>query len=65
MKNMGALDRVIRMVLAITAFIIGSLLVDGFARLALYTLSLAMIISSTTGYCLAYKLMKIDTNGKK
>ena len=64
MKNEGAIDRIIRFILALAFFAVGSLYVDGYPRLILYVLTLAMIITSTTGYCHVYKLLKINTRGK-
>lgn len=54
-------DRVIRFVLALVIFVVGSLWVDGWARLALYVLSLVMVITFTTGFCGLYKLLGIST----
>ncbi|MDD5396813.1 MAG: DUF2892 domain-containing protein [Candidatus Moranbacteria bacterium] len=65
MKNEGIWDRIVRFVLALVFFAVGSLYVDGYARLALYVLSLMMVITSTTGFCLLYKFLDIDTSGKK
>jgi hypothetical protein len=65
MKNEGIIDRLIRFILAFAFFAVGSLYVDGYARLALYVLTLVMIISSTSGYCLAYKFLDIDTRKGK
>ncbi len=61
--NEGILDRVVRFVLAIVFFVVGSLYVDGWARLALYVLSLMMVISMTTGFCFLYKVFEISTVG--
>jgi hypothetical protein len=65
MKNVGIVDRIIRFILAAVFFVVGSLYVDGYGRLALYVLTLAMIISSTTGFCLLYKIRDIDTRSKR
>jgi hypothetical protein len=64
MKNEGIIDRLIRFVFAIVFFVVGSLYVDGYARLALYFLTLMMIITSTSGFCLLYKFLGIDTSKK-
>jgi hypothetical protein len=61
MENENMWDRIIRFILAVVFFVVGSLYVDGAARLALYVLSLVMIITSTTGFCLLYKLFGINT----
>ena len=67
MENAGVWDRLIRFVFALIFFVVGSLYVDGTPRLILYVFSLAMVISSTSGFCLLYKLLDIDTlkNKKK
>lgn len=65
MKNTGIWDRLIRFVFALIFFAVGSFYVDGYYRLALYVLTLVMIISSTFGSCLAYKFLNIDTRGEK
>ena len=64
MKNVGAWDRLIRFIFALVFFAVGSLYVDGYPRLILYVLTLGMVISSTTGFCLLYKFLDIDTRGK-
>ena len=53
--NVGVLDRIFRMILAVATFAAGSLLVNGYARLALYVLSLSMVVTSTTGFCFLYQ----------
>lgn len=63
--NVGTWDRALRMFVAFGAFAAGSLLVDGYARLALYVVSLVMVITSTTGFCLLYKVCSVDTSPNK
>jgi hypothetical protein len=64
MKNVGAIDRIIRIILAVVFFAIGSLKVDGTPRLILYFLSLIMVVTATTGFCLLYKPFGINTRKK-
>ena len=63
--NIGIWDRIIRFVFALIFFVVGSLYVDGTWRLVLYVLSLAMVITSTSGFCFLYKVCKIDTSSSK
>ena len=63
MENTGIIDRIVRFILALVFFAVGSLYVDGALRIVLYVITLGMIISSTTGFCLAYKFLDIDTTG--
>lgn len=61
--NLGVIDRIIRFVLMLVFFMVGSLYVDGWTRIALYVLALAMTVTFTTGYCFLYQLIGINTNG--
>ncbi|NTW27012.1 MAG: DUF2892 domain-containing protein [Candidatus Moranbacteria bacterium] len=65
MKNVGIWDGLIRFIAALAFMAVGSFYVDGYFRLALYVLSLAMVVSSTSGSCLAYRFLNIDTRGEK
>ena len=63
-KNIGIIDGIIRIILAIIFFIIGSLKVDGTPRLILYFLSLIMVVTTTFGFCFLYKIFGISTRRK-
>ncbi|EKE25616.1 MAG: hypothetical protein ACD_5C00096G0003 [uncultured bacterium] len=60
--NVGIIDRIIRFVLMLVFFVVGSLYVDGWARIALYAMALAMTITFTTGYCFLYQVIGINKN---
>jgi len=63
-KNIGTLDGIIRIILAIIFFAVGSLKVDGTPRLILYVLSLIMVVTTTSGFCFLYKIFGISTRRK-
>ena len=63
-KNIGIIDGIIRIILAIIFFIVGSLKVDGTPRLILYILSLIMVVTTTFGFCFLYKIFGISTRKK-
>lgn len=59
--NEGVLDRIVRLIFALMFFVVGSLYVDSWARIALYVFSLGMVITFTTGFCGLYKIFGIST----
>ena len=64
-KNMGTIDRIIRIVLAIVVIILyitGS--ITGFAAIILGILAIVFIITSMIGFCPLYVPFKISTIGK-
>jgi hypothetical protein len=64
-KNMGTIDRVIRIVLAIVVAILymnGS--ITGTAAIILGILAVVFIITSLIGFCPLYVPLKISTIGK-
>ena len=64
-KNMGTIDRIIRILLAIVVIILyitGS--ITGFAAIILGILAIVFIITSMIGFCPLYVPLKISTIGK-
>ncbi|MGA3282201.1 MAG: DUF2892 domain-containing protein [Smithella sp.] len=64
-KNMGTIDRIIRILLAIVVIILyinGS--ITGIAAIILGILAIVFIITSLIGFCPLYVLLKISTTGK-
>jgi K+-transporting ATPase A subunit len=64
-KNMGTIDRIIRILLAIVIIILyitGS--ITGFAAIILGILAIVFIITSMIGFCPLYLPFKISTIGK-
>jgi len=64
-KNMGTIDRIIRILLAIVVIILyitGS--ITGFAAIILGILAIVFIITSMIGFCPLYMPFKISTTGK-
>jgi hypothetical protein len=64
-KNMGTIDRIIRILLAIVIIILyitGS--ITGFAAIILGILAIVFIITSMIGFCPLYVPFKISTIGK-
>jgi hypothetical protein len=64
-KNMGTIDRIIRILLAIVVIVLymtGS--ITGTAAIILGILAVVFIITSLIGFCPLYVLFKISTIGK-
>jgi hypothetical protein len=64
-KNMGTIDRIIRILLAIVVvilYITGS--ITGVAAIILGILAFVFILTSLIGFCPLYVLLKISTIGK-
>ncbi|MFZ1982325.1 MAG: DUF2892 domain-containing protein [Smithella sp.] len=64
-KNMGTIDRAIRILLAIVVIILcinGS--ITGIAAIILGILAFVFIVTSLIGFCPLYALLKISTIGK-
>ena len=64
-KNMGKIDRIIRMLLAIVVIILymtGS--ITGVAAIILGILAFVFIVTSMIGFCPLYVPLKISTIGK-
>ena len=60
-KNESALDRGIRLILAIVFFLIGEIVLKGFWMYLFYALGLIFLVTSLTGYCGLYRLFGIST----
>ena len=64
-QNIGTIDQMIRILLAIAVFILyktGS--ITGFAAIILGILAIVFIITSLMGFCPLYASLKISTIGK-
>jgi hypothetical protein len=64
-KNMGTIDRIIRMLLALVVIILymtGS--ITGVAAIILGILAIVFILTSLIGFCPLYVPLKISTIGK-
>lgn len=66
MKNMGSLDRVLRIVvalvlvyLAVTGVVTGGIAVGAWIVAAIF------LVTSLIGFCPAYRLIGVDTCGKR
>jgi hypothetical protein len=63
-KNMGNIDRIIRLVVAV-ALIAAGILIGSFWQFIFYGLALVMVVTSIIGFCPLYYPLKINTTGKK
>ncbi|MFA6548675.1 MAG: DUF2892 domain-containing protein [Candidatus Margulisiibacteriota bacterium] len=64
-NNMGMLDRIIRIILAIVVIVLYSMgQISGLAAIILGVIALIFIVTSLIGYCPMYQLLKISTKGK-
>jgi hypothetical protein len=64
-KNMGTIDRVIRVLLAIVVIVLYLTgVISGIAAIILGIFALIFIVTSAVGFCPLYALIKISTIGK-
>ncbi len=61
-KNVGVLDRLIRVVLAEIFFILAWFWFGGVTQIVLYVLSLIMVVTAGMGFCGLYKIFGFSTN---
>ncbi|MFZ2151450.1 MAG: DUF2892 domain-containing protein [Candidatus Absconditicoccaceae bacterium] len=64
-KNEGNFDRLIRLLIAILAFIGGYFRLHGTLQIVLYIISAISLFTSITGFCALYSIFKINTNKNK
>lgn len=65
-QNMGSMDRIIRVVLAITvAILYFTNLISGTAAIILGILAIIFLLTSVVGFCPLYAPFKFSTVGKK
>lgn len=60
-KNIGSLDRILRLVIGAAFIYIGFILLIGLIQIFFIILGIAMIINSITGFCGIYYLLGIST----
>lgn len=63
-KNMGTLDRFIRIMLGIVMMAVGFGVLSGGGGIALGVIGAMVFFTGVTGVCLTYKLFKLNTLGK-
>lgn len=63
-KNVGVLDRVVRMVAGIALAITGLTITKGMTGLILVALSVPLLASALLGFCPTYTLLKVSTKRK-
>ena len=65
-KNMGVVDRIIRIVLALVVLILYLTgVITGWLAIVLGILAVIWVLTSFVGFCPAYALFKISTQKKK
>ena len=60
-RNIGALDRTIRMVAGIALIIVGATVARGVASTVLYILSIPLLLSTGLGFRPSYTLLGLST----
>ena len=66
MKNMGSLDRVLRIVVALVlAYLAATGMVAGAIAVGAGIVAAIFLITSLIGFCPAYRLIGVDTCGKR
>ena len=62
-KNMGAIDRGIRLIVAIVlTVLLATRVLSGVAGIVLGIIAVLLLVTSLTGFCLLYVPLKISTN---
>lgn len=64
-KNENIYDRVIRFMIAIVLFYLAYFKADGAVQIVLYVLALVSLVTSLTGYCYLYTILKVSTLKEK
>lgn len=65
-KNMGTIDKVIRIIVALVVVgLYSTKVIDGTLAIVLLILSGVFILTSLVGYCPLYTPLKINTGAKK
>ena len=66
MKNMGSLDRVLRIVVALVlAYLAATGVVVGGIAVGAWVVAAIFLVTSLIGFCPAYRLIGVDTCGKR
>jgi hypothetical protein len=60
-RNVGVLDRMIRIVAGIALIIVGATVTQGTASMVLYALSIPLLLSALLGFCPTYTLLGLST----
>ncbi len=63
-KNMGAVDRIIRIILGIAAILLALFVISGVWDIILYVFAAIMIVTAAIGICPLYMPFKISTAKK-
>ncbi len=64
-RNMGAIDRTVRIVIAaVLAFLAATGRIDGGLAIAAWVVAAVFLLTSLVGFCPAYRLVGIDTCGR-
>lgn len=61
-KNEGAIDRLVRIPVAIVLFLLAFFWLSGVLQIIFYILAVVMLFTAFTGFCALYKILKINTN---
>ncbi len=65
-KNVGTIDRIIRMILAIViAVLLFTITLSLALKIILIVLGIILFVTSIIGFCPLYWMLKISTKGKK
>ncbi len=65
-KNMGVIDRIIRVVLALVVLVLYLTgVISGWLAIVLGIVAVIFMLTSLVGFCPAYALLKISTQKKK
>jgi hypothetical protein len=60
-KNLGSMDRIIRVILGIAAILVALFITSGIWDIILYVVAAILIITAIVGMCPAYMPFKLST----
>jgi hypothetical protein len=61
--NVGAIDRIVRLLIGLVLIIVGFVVLDGSAMLAIGIIGVIVFLTGLSGRCLIYKLVNFNTLG--
>jgi hypothetical protein len=65
-KNVGTFDKVIRLLLVVVvAILYATKAISGVAAIILGVIALLLLITTITGYCFLYSMLKVSTRKKE
>jgi hypothetical protein len=64
-RNVGTVDRIVRVIAGIAMLLVGFLVIEGVAGVVVGAIGAVVLLTGVIGSCLLYVPFKIDTNKAK